>query len=107
MIVFDRLSFIDGEMAKKKGKRVEVPPEEVENELQRAEDELYKIPDHLKVSRLPGTLVVADSVLVVSRPPFALFLTPTVVSLQVKKRNSEESSTQWTTGIAEVQLPIE
>lgn len=26
---------------------------------------------------------------------------------QVKKRNSEESSTQWTTGIAEVQLPIE
>ena len=60
-------------MAKKKGKKVEAPPEEVENELQRAEDELYKIPDHLKV----------------------------------KKRNSEESSTQWTTGIAEVQLPIE
>ncbi|RRT75557.1 hypothetical protein BHE74_00018722 [Ensete ventricosum] len=27
--------------------------------------------------------------------------------MQVKKRNSEESSTQWTTGIAEVQLPIE
>ncbi|KAJ4954508.1 hypothetical protein NE237_011291 [Protea cynaroides] len=26
---------------------------------------------------------------------------------KVKKRNSEESSTQWTTGIAEVQLPIE
>lgn len=26
---------------------------------------------------------------------------------QVKKRNSEESSTQWTTGIAEIQLPIE
>lgn len=56
MIVFDRLSFIDGEMAKKKGKKVEVPREEVENELQRAEDELYKIPDHLKVSRLLGTL---------------------------------------------------
>ena len=30
-----------------------------------------------------------------------------VFSFQVKKRNSEESSTQWTTGIAEVQLPIE
>ncbi|KAJ8898737.1 hypothetical protein K2173_004927 [Erythroxylum novogranatense] len=44
-----------------------------ENELQSAEDELYKIPEHLKV----------------------------------KRRNSEESSTQWTTGIAEVQLPIE
>ncbi|ONK63005.1 uncharacterized protein A4U43_C07F10400 [Asparagus officinalis] len=27
--------------------------------------------------------------------------------LKVKKRNSEESSTQWTTGIAEIQLPIE
>lgn len=27
--------------------------------------------------------------------------------LQVKRRNSEESSTQWTTGIAEIQLPIE
>ncbi|GLT68203.1 hypothetical protein SLA2020_404560 [Shorea laevis] len=36
-------------------------------------NELYKIPDHLKV----------------------------------KRRNSEESSTQWTTGIAEIQLPIE
>lgn len=29
------------------------------------------------------------------------------MSCQVKRRNSEESSTQWTTGIAEVQLPIE
>lgn len=28
-------------------------------------------------------------------------------SSQVKRRNSEESSTQWTTGIAEIQLPIE
>ncbi|XP_050373542.1 protein COP1 SUPPRESSOR 2 [Argentina anserina] len=67
------LSYIEDQLAKKKGKKVEAAPEEVENELQRAEDELYKIPDHLKV----------------------------------KKRNSEESSTQWTTGIAEVQLPIE
>lgn len=30
-----------------------------------------------------------------------------IFNLQVKKKNSEESSTQWTTGIAEVQLPIE
>jgi hypothetical protein len=30
-----------------------------------------------------------------------------ILSWQVKRRNSEESSTQWTTGIAEVQLPIE
>lgn len=30
-----------------------------------------------------------------------------ILSWQVKRRNSEESSTQWTTGIAEIQLPIE
>ena len=34
-------------------------------------------------------------------------MVPLYCSLQVKKKNSEESSTQWTTGIAEVQLPIE
>jgi hypothetical protein len=59
-------------LAKKRGRNID-DAEEVENELKRVEDELYKIPDHLKV----------------------------------KKRSSEESSTQWTTGIAEVQLPIE
>ncbi|KAK9950367.1 hypothetical protein M0R45_005860 [Rubus argutus] len=66
------VKFIEDQLAKKKGMKIDVS-DEVENELQRAEDELYKIPDHLKV----------------------------------KRRNSEESSTQWTTGIAEVQLPIE
>lgn len=35
-----------------------------------------------------------------------VFQIPIVFS-QVKRRNSEESSTQWTTGIAEVQLPVE
>lgn len=30
-----------------------------------------------------------------------------IILFQVKRRNPEESSTQWTTGIAEVQLPIE
>lgn len=35
------------------------------------------------------------------------FLELLTACCQVKKRNSEESSTQWTTGIAEVQLPIE
>ncbi|CAD5311512.1 unnamed protein product [Arabidopsis thaliana] len=66
------VKYIEQELAKKRGRNID-DAEEVENELKRVEDELYKIPDHLKV----------------------------------KKRSSEESSTQWTTGIAEVQLPIE
>ncbi|XAR64521.1 hypothetical protein NMG60_11008243 [Bertholletia excelsa] len=65
------LRYVEQELAKKRGRNVET--NEVENEVKRSEDELYKIPEHLKV----------------------------------KRRNSEESSTQWTTGIAEVQLPIE
>eukprot|EP00262_Sarcandra_glabra_P006889 TRINITY_DN19453_c0_g2_i1.p1 TRINITY_DN19453_c0_g2~~TRINITY_DN19453_c0_g2_i1.p1 ORF type:complete len:271 (-),score=80.06 TRINITY_DN19453_c0_g2_i1:186-998(-) len=66
------LKYVEQELAKKRGKNVD-DANQVENDLKRAEDELYAIPDHLKV----------------------------------KRRNSEESSTQWTTGIAEVQLPIE
>lgn len=66
------LKYVEQELAKKRGKTIE-DTDKVENDLKRAEDELYIIPEHLKV----------------------------------KKRNSEESSTQWTTGIAEIQLPIE
>nr|AFK45335.1 unknown [Medicago truncatula] len=66
------VKYIGQELAKKRGRNID-EEDQVENELKRAEDELYTIPDHLKV----------------------------------KKRNSEESSTQWTTGIAEIQLPIE
>ncbi|GAU23893.1 hypothetical protein TSUD_35630 [Trifolium subterraneum] len=66
------VKYIEQELAKKRGRNIDAD-DQVENELKRAEDELYTIPDHLKV----------------------------------KKRNSEESSTQWTTGIAEIQLPIE
>ncbi|KAM6541338.1 hypothetical protein CsatB_005785 [Cannabis sativa] len=66
------LKYVEQELAKKRGKTMDAT-DQIENDLKNAEDELYKIPDHLKV----------------------------------KKRNSEESSTQWTTGIAEVQLPIE
>ncbi|XP_027367535.1 protein COP1 SUPPRESSOR 2 [Abrus precatorius] len=66
------VKYIEHELAKKRGRTIDAA-DQVENELKRAEDELYKIPEHLKV----------------------------------KRRNSEESSTQWTTGIAEVQLPIE
>ncbi|CAI9117293.1 OLC1v1018657C2 [Oldenlandia corymbosa var. corymbosa] len=66
------LRYVEQELAKKRGRHIDVE-NEVENEVKRAEDELYEIPEHLKV----------------------------------KRRNSEESSTQWTTGIAEVQLPME
>ncbi|KAH9682083.1 hypothetical protein KPL71_027205 [Citrus sinensis] len=66
------LKYVEQELAKKRGKNIDVN-DQIKNDLKHAEDELYKIPEHLKV----------------------------------KKRNSEESSTQWTTGIAEVQLPIE
>ncbi|KAG8374491.1 hypothetical protein BUALT_Bualt10G0000400 [Buddleja alternifolia] len=67
-----RLRYVEQELAKKRGKNIDVE-NQVENDVKRAEDELYKIPEHLKV----------------------------------KKRSSEENSTQWTTGIAEIQLPIE
>ncbi|XVF22229.1 hypothetical protein REPUB_Repub12eG0155500 [Reevesia pubescens] len=66
------VKYVEQELAKKRGRNMD-DKNEVENDITRAEDELYKIPEHLKV----------------------------------KKRNSEESSTQWTTGIAEIQLPIE
>ncbi|KAJ1296965.1 hypothetical protein BS78_01G341900 [Paspalum vaginatum] len=63
------LRYVETELAKKRGKMVDVGHKEEMDHV----DELYTVPDHLKV----------------------------------KKKNSEESSTQWTTGIAEVQLPIE
>ncbi|KAL8459744.1 hypothetical protein ACS0TY_036177 [Phlomoides rotata] len=66
------LRYVEQELAKKRGKNIDTE-NQVENEVKRAEDELYKIPEHLKV----------------------------------KKRSAEENSTQWTTGIAEIQLPIE
>ncbi|KAF6163460.1 hypothetical protein GIB67_029309 [Kingdonia uniflora] len=66
------VKYVEQELAKKRGKNIE-SENQIENDLKRAEDELYVIPEHLKV----------------------------------KKKNSEESSTQWTTGIAEIQLPIE
>lgn len=63
------LKYVEQELAKKRGRDLGIKIEESKP----AEDDLYVIPEHLKVRR----------------------------------RNSEESSTQWTTGIAEVQLPIE
>lgn len=46
---FGRLRYVEQELAKKRGKNVDVA-DQVENEVKRAEDELYKIPEHLKVS---------------------------------------------------------
>ncbi|KAL6525845.1 Protein COP1 SUPPRESSOR 2 [Orobanche minor] len=66
------LRYVEQELAKKRGKNMDLE-NQVENDVKRAEDELYTIPEHLKV----------------------------------KRRSSEENSTQWTTGIAEIQLPIE
>ncbi|KAJ9696793.1 hypothetical protein PVL29_008816 [Vitis rotundifolia] len=66
------LKYVEQELAKKRGRNIDAT-NQVGNDLKRAEDELYVVPEHLKV----------------------------------KRRNSEESSTQWTTGIAEVQLPVE
>lgn len=66
------LKYVEQELAKKRGRNIDAT-NQVGNDLKRADDELYVVPEHLKV----------------------------------KRRNSEESSTQWTTGIAEVQLPVE
>ncbi|KAM7276594.1 hypothetical protein ACFE04_018460 [Oxalis oulophora] len=66
------VKYVEQELAKKRGKKLD-ETDQVENELKRAEDELFQIPDHLKV----------------------------------KRRSGQESSTQWTTGIAEIQLPID
>eukprot|EP00250_Pteridium_aquilinum_P011536 c20136_g1_i1 orf=679-1476(-) len=63
------LTYVEQELAKKRGRDLGIKTEDSKP----LEDDLYVIPEHLKVRR----------------------------------RNSEESSTQWTTGIAEVQLPIE
>ncbi|WVZ71989.1 hypothetical protein U9M48_020515 [Paspalum notatum var. saurae] len=61
-----RLRYVETELAKKRGKMVDVGHKE---EMEHV-DKLYTVPDHLKV----------------------------------KKKNSEETSTQWTTGIAETKL---
>lgn len=96
-----RMRYVEQELAKRRGKKVDAGEEEDKDQV----DELYVVPDHLKVCINPGLiwLFFPVSFLLV----FISDETASVFVLQVKKRNSEESSTQWTTGIAEVQLPIE
>lgn len=53
----NRVKYIEQELAKKRGRNID-EEDQVENELKRAEDELYTIPDHLKVSHFfPFTMV--------------------------------------------------
>lgn len=47
--LFNRLKYVEQELAKKRGKNIDAT-DQVENDLTRAEDELYKIPEHLKVN---------------------------------------------------------
>lgn len=48
--LFDnRLKYVEQELAKKRGRKIDAT-DQLEKDLKHAEDELYKIPDHLKVS---------------------------------------------------------
>lgn len=47
--LLNRVKYVEQELAKKRGRNIE-NIDQVENELNRAEDELYKIPEHLKVN---------------------------------------------------------
>ena len=46
--LFNRLKYVEQELAKKRGKSIDAA-NPVDNDLKRAEDELYVIPEHLKV----------------------------------------------------------
>lgn len=46
-----RLRYVEQELAKRRGKNID-EANQVENEIKHAEDELYKIPEHLKVREL-------------------------------------------------------
>lgn len=52
-----RLRYVEQELAKKRGKVID-DVNQVENEIKHAEDELYKIPEHLKVRRPPFPVLI-------------------------------------------------
>ncbi|KAJ0535266.1 putative telomere length and silencing protein [Helianthus annuus] len=58
-----QLKYIEQELAKKKGKNIDVT-DQVENDIKHAEDELYKIPEHLKViywlHNIPSLLLICS-----------------------------------------------
>lgn len=98
------MRYVEQELAKRRGKKVDASEKEEKDQV----DELYVVPDHLKVCINPSLAwLFCFPVVNCYQPLFVMCLLDFVFVLQVKKRNSEESSTQWTTGIAEVQLPIE
>lgn len=41
--------YVEQELAKKRGRQIDTA-DQIDNDLKRAEDELYKVPEHLKVS---------------------------------------------------------
>lgn len=49
--LMSRLRYVEQELAKRRGKNID-EANQVENEIKHAEDELYKIPEHLKVREL-------------------------------------------------------
>lgn len=64
LIKTHRLQYVEQELAKKRGKNIDAT-DQVETELKRAEDELYKIPEHLKVGSL---------VLILNISPFTIYV---------------------------------
>lgn len=56
-ILYNRLKYIEQELAKKKGRNID-STDQIETELKRVEDELYKIPEHLKVSDCQNILII-------------------------------------------------
>lgn len=50
--MFDRLNYVEQELAKKRGRNVD-ETNQVGNDVKRADDELYIVPEHLKVSAFP------------------------------------------------------
>jgi hypothetical protein len=64
LIKTHRLQYVEQELAKKRGKNIDAT-DQVETELKRAEDELYKIPEHLKVGGL---------VLILNISPFTIYV---------------------------------
>lgn len=71
LLLMSRLRYVEQELAKKKGKTID-EVDKIENDIKRAEDELYKIPDHLKVSKLYTCFMLF--LLVYSYDPFVYAL---------------------------------
>lgn len=55
------MKYVEQELAKKRGRSVD-ESDQVESDVKNAEDELYKIPEHLKVSCLKITVFFPNEV---------------------------------------------